>query len=882
MIVSFFEPLGQLFHDGDCPILGPPMPRKAILFARSSMEDELVLLTSYFNLVGGRRQDTADTFRVDTDLPSSSSPDGTAALYILTESSTGGHMGPRARRLVADTISWEYSSHPEDQPVARLKSALQAAHDELVREFDGHVAVGTTVIAVERDVIYLAQVAPAQVYVMHDNSLNSVPATSNGSAPFARSLGARSEPAISVFRDQMESGDVIALCSTWFDRTADTADVRECFTGGTADEIAEALLDLAKAHDVLDATAIVVEAASAREVEARGDDEDSPAGFMEQIDVAVQALAGVGRMILTELRPAQTGELPATNGSGAAPEPDIEPYDRGYHGAHSITSEQPLVEPRAEPEADFETGEHPLVTPNLSHTRESPVVRTDTLVEPAAGEDNSPPGEVGAANDEPPLSDQMTEEIPAVAAPPPRRTPTRQRPRDPVAEMEQVNSRLGDTQDMSDVIPPVQAFEEAASTEPQRIYATKDKDIDAVNRRPRRFGGLGATPVIRPGLDIDLRKPVSRSAPPALIWGGVAAFLVLAFLAVGVYFLHRHKPHTNPYPAAVAQDLKHATAAKNPVQQDSYLSQAARDIGAAAQNGSAAASVATMRRELRRTGDTLHHITRVVSPVLIADFSKFPSAAPSQIASTPGSVFVLDTGRKSVFSVPAQPNQNPVQVTVAGDQYSGFTLGNPQLLATSGNIAYVLDDKNVLLRDVGGAKTATSLASSTQSTAPRYKAMYATADGAVFLLDPAGDQVWRFSNGAPPPATYWDSSPPTLRDAISFAFDNSYLYILKSTGQVLKYDLANVPQPHQFSTNLKTPLMHPMALYTDAGQKYVWIADPANSRIIQLGKDGTYVRTYLSSSSMDLSQIKGLTVGPAGNTIYVMAGSKLYDFPAVP
>ena len=85
----------------------------------------------------------------------------------------------------------------------------------------------------------------------------------------------------------------------------------------------------------------------------------------------------------------------------------------------------------------------------------------------------------------------MTEEIPAVAAPPPRRTPTRQRPRDPVAEMEQVNSRLGDTQDMSDVIPPVQAFEEAASTEPQRIYATKDKDIDAVNPAPAAVRGIG-------------------------------------------------------------------------------------------------------------------------------------------------------------------------------------------------------------------------------------------------------------------------------------------------------------------------------------------------------------------------------------------------------
>src|SRR5206468_1317013 len=79
------------------------------------MDDELVLLTSYYNLVDGRRQDASDTFRVDTHLPSASSPEG-GALYIVTEASTSGHMGPRARRLAADTVAWEYASHADEAP----------------------------------------------------------------------------------------------------------------------------------------------------------------------------------------------------------------------------------------------------------------------------------------------------------------------------------------------------------------------------------------------------------------------------------------------------------------------------------------------------------------------------------------------------------------------------------------------------------------------------------------------------------------------------------------------------------------------------------------------------------------------------------------------
>src|SRR5438067_9309914 len=99
---------------GERPILvWRPFPSRDILCASMTpnMDDELVLLTSYFNLADGRRQDNADTFRVDPDLPSAGAPDGVAALYVVTESSAGGHMGPRARKLTADTIAWEYSTH---------------------------------------------------------------------------------------------------------------------------------------------------------------------------------------------------------------------------------------------------------------------------------------------------------------------------------------------------------------------------------------------------------------------------------------------------------------------------------------------------------------------------------------------------------------------------------------------------------------------------------------------------------------------------------------------------------------------------------------------------------------------------------------------------
>jgi hypothetical protein len=858
------------------------------------MDDELVLLTSYFNLVDGRRQDTADTFRVDTDLPSTSSPDGSSALYIVTESSTAGHMGPRSRRLAADTIAWEYSSHGDNPPAVRLKSALRTAHEEVLREFEGHVVVGATVMAVERDTVYLAQVAPSQVYVLHNGSLHSIPAASNGDSPFAHALGGRSAPKISVFRDEIAQGDVIGLCSSWFDTSTDPSDLRECFGAGTSDEIAEALLDLAQRDAVRDATAIVIEAALSGELEVVATGDEAP-GFMEQVDIAVRALASVGRMIWSELQPV------SANGHADQGENAPEPA-RARAGSVSDTAEVPLVSaddtgPEEEPRR---AAESEPTEPDLA--QEVPTV----IADPAAVSEVAPleaekevPQEPAAPPERPsriPV-EEITQEVPRVPPPgprPPMRRPSRTRqpkaepppqpkPDPAQSELDQVNSRLHDGPDMEDVIPPVQAFEDT-STEPARIYATS-KNVEAANRRPRRFGGTPSVPVIRPGLgDIDLRQPIVRPTPSALVWGSLAVLLVLAVLAGYLAYkrLANRGPHSNPYMALVLTDLTKARTGKTAADQDYYLNRAKQNITLAQANGAPAKWVASHRAELQSTSDTLHHITRESTAALLTDFSKFPGANPTGIATAPGLVYVVDPSRKALFSVATTPGANPTEIAQAGDVYSGFTVSVPQLVAVDGTTALMLDDKDVLVRASGGVKTATSLPQQT-AKAGHFVAM-ATSDPDVYLLDTANSQVWRYPYAVtsynPTQAAYWDTNPPPLGDGVSLAFGRAELYVMRSNGAILKFDFQANPQ--KFAVNLKTPFHNPVAMYTDPNQKWIWIADPANKRIVQLDQNGGYSRTYVSSTSaMDFSRIRSISVGPGGNTIYVLDGSKLFDFPVV-
>ncbi len=909
------------------------------------MEDELVLLTSYFNLAGGRRQDNADTFRVDPSLQSATSPDGVAALYVVTESTTGGQMGPRARRLAADTVAWEYSSHGDVAPATRLRTALKTCHEAVLREFEGHVSVGLSVIAVERDSIYLAQVAPGQVYVVHAGSLHSVPAIAEGSSPFARALGASAGPKIIVFRDQIGPGDVLALTSSWFHRAADPEEIRECFGAGTADDIAECILEMAKQHDVRDSSVIVIEAALGSELEVASDEDPEPS-FVQQIDTAVASLAGVGRMIWDEFRTVPPFEDRDDLGLGprrdrrtaSTQQPEessvaVRGPDTRVNGARTSHRDDPAMEvPQVAPQAtdphgmaavtdhdddrsheipssrrDQATDEMPLVSAEVYNPPE-PEYETTHESAYGTGEEATAAHTIGADIDAADAAEAAAaEEIRqrrvrrrgsrSIIRQDRHRQPEPESEPEPTpayrSELDQVNARIQSDPDIGDAVPPVQAFPDT-STEPSRIYATS-KDIQAVNRRPRRFGGiarpvgsdpLSGTPVIRPnGLgDIDLRQSVSRPVSGPLVWLGVTACFLLFAVAVVLYWRH-HRTTTvavNPYPKLVQKDLRLALAATTPGLQDTYLAKAGSSLSLAAQHGSTKRYVRTMQAKILTASDALHHITRELNPVTLTDFSKFPQARPTRIATSLGLVFVLDAGRKSVFSIAPNATSNPALVVQAGESDSGFTVGVPQELASAGSTALVLDDHDVLVRANGSAKTATSLTAG----APNLKVGAIANTGAdVYVLDTGSGQLWRYQYGVagfnPPPQAFFTSNKPDLTHAQSLAFDSSSLYVLDNSGSVRKFDI-NTANPQPFTVRARTPLKAPSTVFTDVGLNNVWIADPPTGRIVQLDKSGKYQRTYISASpSMNLTKIESIATGPSGNTLYVLSGSKLYDFPVV-
>ncbi len=153
-----------------------------------------------------------------------------------------------------------------------------------------------------------------------------------------------------------------------------------------------------------------------------------------------------------------------------------------------------------------------------------------------------------------------------------------------------------------------------------------------------------------------------------------------------------------------------------------------------------------------------------------------------------------------------------------------------------------------------------------------------TYSGRLYLLDPAGRQIWRYlpQNGefGKEPEPYFSSEVPLLTGARDMAL-NYGIYVLFEDGGVARYEEGEAA-PFAIS-GIPAPEAHFVALAVDPQVENgpVYLADGAAERIVVLREDGAFC-AQLRPPGKEFQGLQALTVGEVGDSLFVLARGKIY------
>src|SRR5579884_8899 len=830
--------------------------------------ERLLLSSAYFNITGGRRQDSADTFRVLASMQTHSGQE--AALYAVSEASAPGPMGSRARRMVIDVIQGAYASQFELGPAARLRGAVLAAHEQLRVEFERHVKVGLTALVAEGTSLYLLQVPPAQAFVLHDASLHSVSAASRmPDKPFAQAMGGDEEPAISLFRDTMEPDDVVLLCSSWFAGRLPAEELRSVFSDDGPDAIVQNLFQRARDLDARDVTAIALQAVPDETVEEEQPNghvtEDSPT-LWAQVDEAASSLAYVWRRALEELKPSPT-TVARSRRSRVDIDETVEPQAQSAAGQ----SAEPGESQELPTDVDLSAGEP--ISP-VEQFGEPEWTVTETAVE--HGTEEIPILPQGSLPNEPDLS--------APPAPAPSSAASRQ------AEMDEVNSFIQNTMNLGAVTPPVHGFQDT-SVAPERIYTPAGPPragrMAQMRDGLRWRGGEGRGAVkarigqagwTRRAAGMRAGRAMGLSRIPAAMWLWSAVGLVLLVVIIVAVSAAGGLGSGKAAPDFSTKARAHATAALHGTgrqYQRRQLALAWHDIVLARRKGEPARVVAAAARFVQAQADSIHHVIRFANPTFVAGFGHLHNAHPAQLGVGTSAIYVLDNHRQDLFYVDPSTHRLSVEAH-PGVSLSGYFWHDPTQLTVEGNTMVAIDTEyHALTFTPGGAQpTVEQLVPPSNSANIVATTTFGTN---LYLLDSAAGQIWRYYGAAAGGFQNYAGgyigapNPAQLHRAVGLAIDGD-VYVALRGGTILKY-VAGHQVP--FPTHPEVPLFHISQVYTRSDLRYVFVVDGPRGHILEFGKQGQYVRTFAVPVGPRM-QMRQMAVSADGRSILFIRGHGIY------
>lgn len=270
--------------------------------------------------------------------------------------------------------------------------------------------------------------------------------------------------------------------------------------------------------------------------------------------------------------------------------------------------------------------------------------------------------------------------------------------------------------------------------------------------------------------------------------------------------------------------------------------------------------------------EKINKIIRQDSPIELANFTNFNNnAKPINIILAKEKIYTADIEQKTIYSLELAGN---LITTINNSNQAISQLNYPSL--DKDNNVYYLNSGTIVKLD----KKTESLSSSTMAI--EYNGNFQQfIDAKIFnnklyCLSPENNQVVRFNktNDKFTSQTNWLNNDINLTGAVSIDIDGS-VYILKNNGELLKFTKG---RKEDFALEAISPVLTTSSkIIISQEQKYLYILDTVNKRLIVFDKSGKFINQYTSNK---FNNLKDFAIDEKTKKIYFLNNASILEIDA--
>ncbi len=379
----------------------------------------------------------------------------------------------------------------------------------------------------------------------------------------------------------------------------------------------------------------------------------------------------------------------------------------------------------------------------------------------------------------------------------------------------------------------------------------------------------------------------SKTMTFALVATAVLLPILIVSIVVPLYYQFSGEAERRQTQQAISALVEKAKASGSPADAKANWGEVLTQVTAyEARYADDAQRFAEAKVEARRQLDVAAKITRAQPSLL----TQFQNPARRRIVATALGVYALNVDQGSAEYMALNDQRNAVSGRPAPLDFSSAINGPASLVditwATNQDSRWrtegaVIFGSNAVY-EYASATGRTNVIRFTAGGTPTNTAIVAgdLYNNQVYLLDAGNGQIWRYplaTGGFGRGTQYFRSSYEPLKQAVDLGIDGA-IYVLINNGTVIKF-FNRQPQNFQI-TGLPDPLGRTVAMAIsgkDPTRGHVFLLDAQNGAVLQLEKNGAFVRQYRGAAD-DFVNASDMAFDASTNTLYVITPDKLFSF----